>query len=293
MLDFMNIIYIVLVSVQYILGSRFQFMTVMTTERYGTARLFISLSYVLVSYYIHLLRLIETKNKHGIDIFFVAGTLFLNMAVTKSRMAIVALMIASALAVLSIRFTIKKLLLILLFFAVLIAFFTSSIGQDTLSIVFDTGEIVGGDTSEIRELGRAFYLDAVSKSWKTILFGCGFVNTDWPQSVVGSGITLQYNYNDNGMFGLLFYYGITFVVWVFAFYFRLLKDSWKNARMIFFLLLADLLGCVSLFPSMYSTTLYFPLICAILEGSTKERQSVYNVLFYSGDCINGGRKLDR
>lgn len=273
MIDFMNLIYIVLVTVQYILGTRFQFMIVMTTERYGTTRLFVTLSYVLISYYVHLLRLIETRKWNGIDVFFVVGTLFLNIAVTKSRMAIIALIIATTLAILSIRFTVKKLILILSLFISVFVFFGSRIGQDTLSLVFNSVESVGGDTSEIRELGREFYIESASRNWKTLLFGCGFANLDWPQAVIGAGVHLHYNYNDNGMFGLFFYYGLTFVVWVIVLYIKLLKDSWKYARMIFFLLLADLLGCSTLFPSMYSTTLYFPLICAILEGSIIERKA--------------------
>lgn len=276
MLDFMNLIYIVLVTVQYILGTRVQFMAVMTTERYGTVRLFVTLSYVLISYYVHLLRLVETRKWNGLDIFFVTGTLFLNIAVTKSRMAITALMIATALVILSIRFTIKKLILILMLFILAIAFFSSSIGQDTLSIVFDSVESVGGDTSEIREQGRKFYIESASKEWKTLLFGCGYANADWPQAVQGAGVNLHYNYNDNGMFGLFFFYGLIFVAWVIAFYIKLLKDSWKYARMISFLLIADLIGSFTLIPLIYSTTISFALICAYLEPNKKESLIYYD-----------------
>lgn len=280
MLDFMNIIYIVLVVLQFFLGTRVQFLSVGTSERYGSIRLYVELTYILVSYYMHLLRLITTKGLYRIDIFFVVATLFINIAVTKSRMGIVTLMIATALAILSIKFTMKKLFLVLGLLIIVIAFFYSNIGQDILTLVFNPSKSIGGDTSEIRELGRRYYIESASKEWSTLLFGCGFVNIDWPQSVAGSGYNLQYYYNDNGMFGLFFYYGITFVIWSAVLYLKLLKNSWKYTRMFFFLLLADIIGSYSLIPIIYSTTIGFALICAIVEECM-----INNVVFNEEELI--------
>lgn len=265
MIDVMNIIYIILIVLQYFLENRVQFMEVGMGERYGSIRLFVDLTFILISYYMHLLRLITTECKHGTDIFFVIATLFINIAVTKSRMGIAALLIASALTVLSIRFTIKKLILIIVLFILAALFLSSNVGQDMLALIFNPDNSIGGNTSEIRELGRTFYIQSASKEWRTLFFGCGFANLDWPQAVIGSGYNLNYNYNDNGMFGLFFFYGLTFVIWTITFYTKLLKVSWKSEKFIFFMLIADLIGCFSLIPLIYTSTLGFALVCVILE----------------------------
>ena len=74
-------------------------------------------------------------------------------------MGIAALLIASALTVLSIRFTIKKLILIIVLFILAAAFLSSNVGQDMLALIFNPDNSIGGNTSEIRELGRTFYIN--------------------------------------------------------------------------------------------------------------------------------------
>ena len=88
---------------------------------------------------------------------------------------------------------------------------------------------------------------------ETLLFGCGFANLDWPQAVIGSGYNLNYNYNDNGMFGLSFLW-FDFCHLDYHFYTKLLKVSWKSEKFIFFMLIADLIGCFSLIPLIYTST---------------------------------------
>lgn len=265
MLDVVNTIYILLALLQYALGDSVQFMAVQASERYGSLRLYISLSFVLISYFIHLMRALQERKVRFGDIFFIVTTLFLHLSVVKGRMSIVCLLAGTGFAVLSIRFTVKKFFLVGGCFVAAIVFLLSDVGDDILSMVFNRGENLGGDTSAIRDIGREFFMEKTFSDWKTALFGCGFANIEWPQTVTGIRYREGIYANDNGIFGLTFYYGLVFVVWVFAVYAEMLVKSWKSDRAIFFLLLADIIKVYTLYPLIYGENIAFVLVCCLLE----------------------------
>lgn len=267
MLDVVNVIYVLLVIMQYILGDSVRFMVVMSNERYGSTRLYVSLSFVLISYFVHLMRLLQVRKLVFSDLFFIVVTLFLNLSVVKGRMSIVCLLIGTGLAVLSIRFTIRKLFFVGVLFAAAIAFLTSEVGGDILTMIFNSEESIGGDTSGIRDIGREFFITQTLSDWKTALFGCGFANIDWHQTVIAIRYSEGIYANDNGMFGIFFYYGFSFVIWNFLFYVRLMIDAWRRNRAMFFLLLSDLIKIYTLFPLSYTTNIAFAIVCAVLEGT--------------------------
>lgn len=271
MLDVVNFVYIVLVIVQYVLGDSVRFMIVLSNERYGSMRLYVSLSFVLISYFIHLMRLLQRKRIVFSDLFFIVATLFINFAITKGRMAIVCLLIGTVLAVLSIRFSIKKLILVSIVVVAVIAFFSTSVGRDILAMVFDPESSIGGDTSGIREEGRDFFISQTLKDWKTALFGCGYPNIEWPQTVLGTRYDEGINSNDNGIFGLFFMYGFSFVIWHLYLYIKLAISAWKTDRALLFLLITDFIKIYTLYPMSYLQSLSLVLICAVLESADKTK----------------------
>ena len=271
MLDVVNFIYIVLVIVQYVLGDSVRFMIVLSNERYGSMRLYVSLSFVLISYFIHLMRLLQRKRIVFSDLFFIVATLFINFAITKGRMAIVCLLIGTVLAVLSIRFSIKKLILVSIVVVAVIAFFSTTVGRDILAMVFDPESSIGGDTSGIREEGRDFFISQTLKDWKTALFGCGYPNIEWPQTVLGTRYDEGINSNDNGIFGLFFMYGFSFVIWHLYLYIKLAISAWKTDRALLFLLITDFIKIYTFYPMSYLQSLSLVLICAVLECEDKTK----------------------
>lgn len=268
MLDVVNFIYIILVLLQYLLGDSVQILSVMMTERYGTARLYVSLSFVFISYFVHLMNALEARRITFLDVFFIALTLFLNFAVTKSRMAIVCLLAGTILAVFSIKLSTKKLALVLIVVIAVVIFLMSDMGTEILNLVFNDNVV---DTAQIRDEGREFFLAQTLSDWKTALFGCGYANIDWPQTVIGIRYEEGIFANDNGIFGLFFYYGFAFVIWTIYLYIRLLINAWKVNRALFFLLFADIISIYTLFPMSYQSNIVLALVCCMIEACEHKR----------------------
>lgn len=264
MLDVVNIIYVLLVFLQYLVGDNILFLNVIANQRYGSIRLYVSLSFVSISYYVHLLNALRSNKIKFIDMFFVVAMVILELAITKSRMAIVCFLAGTIFAILSIRFSTKKLILVLAIIIIAGIFLSSNIGQDILSIAFNNTTGIN-NTAEIREIGRKFFITQTFKNWQTTLFGCGFANIDWPQTYIGIKYGENIFANDNGIFGLMFYYGLLFVIWLAYFYIRLLINSWKTNRALFCLLIADIISIYSLAPMLYSANISFAIICVILN----------------------------
>lgn len=279
MLDVVNFIYIILVLFQYLLGDSVQILSVMSNIRYGTMRLYVTTIFVFISYYTHLMNILRENKVSFLDIFFVVTTIFLLFAVTKSRMAIICLLVSTTFAIFSIRFSIKKCVLVFILLIGAIVFLTSEIGEDILAMIFNTGGSTQ-DTSAIRDIGREFFLSKTLSDWRTALFGCGYANIDWPQTVSGIRYEEGIFANDNGIFGLFFYYGLVFVIWTIYLYVRLLVNSWKINRALFFLLVADIISVYTLYPMSYSFNISLAIICVILEyQNTKYNE---NKLYHSG-----------
>ena len=145
------------------------------------------------------------------------------------------------------------------------------------------GETSTDSGTLIREVGRVFYMDRVLSSPLNTLFGCGFANIDWPLTYIGIRYGEGITYNDNGIYGLIFYYGFFIVAWVVILTLRLMYDSWKNGQKIYvFMLLRSLMGLMTLFPECYTTNIGFALLCVIIEeGENIEANKSSHLEIYS------------
>lgn len=267
MIDKINIIYFSLLLAQYILGNQYMFLHISANQRYGSIRLYAITSFMLVSYAWHLWKLLSNNKIKFVDCFFVISTLFLLFFITKARMGMVALIGATAIVVLRQKFTEKKLIAVSIAVVALCVFFSTDAGSEVLQLAFGS-EITtaGNDTALIRDMGRTFFISEVVSSVKTLIFGCGYINTDWGPTLAA----VRYNENifvvDNGIFGLVFMYGLLFLLWVIVLYFKYIKKAFEGKNDFgVCIFLVGILGCYSLFPECYQTCIAFPLSCVIFE----------------------------
>lgn len=271
LIDTINLLYIPLLVLQYAVGDSLLFLKVQTNERYDSLRLYVSLAFVMISYFVHLHRILEHRQWKWRDVFWCIVPLFLHCFITKSRMGIVSVMGATVIAVLLIRFSLKKVLFLICVIVSCITFLYSGIGQDIISLVFNEGTSMQ-DTSEIRDLGRAFFIRSNIESPNYFLFGSGYVNLSWTKSVTMSGYNDGYYYNDHGIFGLFFYYGVFFVLWLLVFYICLIHESWRGNKGLAYYLIFGIIGMYSLLPACYDTTIAFAIIVALIETYTLDRE---------------------
>lgn len=266
-IDKVNFIYFVLLFIQYVFGNKYIFLHIMFNRRYGSIRLYASTSFMLISYSWHLWNSLLHRKLKFEDCFYVVSTLFTYFFITKARMGMIAILGATAIVVLRQRFSKKKLFLILVSIVGLCFFMNSNAGKETLQLIFGkTITTAANDTAMIREVGRTFYISEVMSSFKTFIFGCGYINTDWNPTVIATRINENIFVVDNGIFGLVFMYGMLFLCWTLTLYTKYLRDAFNNKNEFgVFLFLFGVLECYSLYPECYRPCIAFPLTCVIFE----------------------------
>lgn len=267
LIDKINIVYFLLIFAQYIVGNRYLFLHITTNQRYGTIRLYVSISFLLISYALHLWKALSNKHIRVGDCFFIVSTLFTYLFIVKSRMGMIALMGATIIVLLKQKFTKKNFVIILLACVALFVFFNSEAGSEIVKLAFES-EITSteNDTALIRDVGRTFYISEVKSSLKTFIFGCGYINTDWKQTVRATRTDENIFAVDNGLYGLVFMYGMIFLCWVVVLYFRYIKNAFKNKNDFgVCIFIVGILGSYSLYPECYRICIAFPLTCVIFE----------------------------
>lgn len=191
-------------------------------------------------------------------------SLLLLALIDQSRMLIVTFIITFVLLIFKAKIgRKKKLSFIVATLFLLICFLFTPFANSIFSLLNKTS----ADTSEIRAIGRTFYLDTLKQS--PILSG-GFVNTDWELSIIGARMNEFIFANDNGIFGFLFYYGLIGLLYIFFLYFFLIKKSYfiykktKNISLFTFIVFS-LIGSYSVYSFGMSAHIGFPIILILLE----------------------------
>lgn len=265
MIDFINIFLSIVVIFQFILKDSFIFMQAYSSERYGSIRLYITTAFLVISYFRYFIILLmgEKIKIRGYYLIFV--TVFTYLFITKSRMAMVSLLISTIVAIFITKLNKKKLWITIILILGIVVFCTTSPGQMIISSLFlDSNQDAG---IAIRELGRTFYIDSIKKSTMTTIFGCGYANMNWYQAYIGSGMANKYFYNDHGILGLTFYYGLSILIWMIYIYIKMMRKSWKKGKKSFlFYMLVGIIGSYTLIPDAYSSIVAFPIVCAIIDS---------------------------
>lgn len=275
LIDKINVIYFLLILAQYIIGNQYIFLHAGVDQRYGSIRLYVSTSFMLISCGLHLWKLLKSERLKFVDVFFVVATLFTYFFVTKSRMGMVALIGAVTIVILRQKFTEKKLIILSIMVIAACVFLSTDAGSEILNLAFGA-EITANanDTSLIREIGRTFYISEVMSSLKTFVFGCGYINSDWAPTVRATRMSENIFVVDNGIFGIVFMYGMLFLCWAITLYYRYIKKALKYKNDFgLFVFLVGILGCYSLYPECYRACMAFPLTCVIFEEMCNRSES--------------------
>lgn len=266
------IVYLTVISIQYILP-QFPLLHVGQNIRYGELRLYVGDSPIILLAGHALYKIFKDHSiKHGL---FFAWCIILESMIMKGRAGTVTMLVAALICLLIEKNNVNRKFFhfCLAGIAGLLFLQTDMAQQLILSL---QGQVSMG-TDHVRNVGRALYLELLSQDWKTILFGCGYANSNWEQAVfiiMGSGRYAQEGLTilttDNGMYGFALYYGVVGIVWALGLYAYCIRHAWKIYRksgnfMFLFFLLWDLLGIQTLYLDCTYALLEFPLFLAIME----------------------------
>ena len=277
-------IYASICILQYLLNGVIKFTYTTVNNRYGSIRLYFNTIFFCFAVGIVIDRLIVQNKKSINDIIIswveLISYLFVIIFITKGRMQTLSLLCAIAICLL-LRRNIqvnKKIVICLLMVILMYAFMSSTIGQDILNSIMGTSE---NDTLSVRDAGRVYYLGLYTQSWKRILFGCGFANSHNTYAVkllnplwqeYGSA---RYYLEDVGILSPLVKYGLVgIILWGGIMIKNILlsyKIYKKSGEMVYFqFLIMDLIACATLIPTMFNTTILFPIITAVIIFRSRE-----------------------
>lgn len=266
-IDRINFIYIILIFTQFILGTNHQFFQIMSNERNGSIRLYINMSFLVLSFFWHLYKLLNNKNYKLDDLFFIFSTIAIYFLVIKSRMGLFSLIIAMILMIFLRKHSIKSIIIMLLFILVGLGLMRTNMIN---AIIFKITGIDAETTSDIvRSMAREKFMGEVFQTKLNTILGCGYVNTKDMNAFIQSGIEQGLNYNDVGIIGLIFYYGFLYPVWMVFIYVKAIIEGLNNQKFVIYFLLFGLLGIYTLLPGSYVTDISFALALVMTEKKYK------------------------
>lgn len=262
------IVYVILGTLQFIVGSGATILHVSQGERYGSVRLWMDMTLPVLAYFIALARLLKSEGSKFNNIIIAVSMMAFSIFVIKTRMNIVTMVLVTLIAILMQRNALKKITGAMGFVFIVVLSLSSQIGSDILDMAMGR-QSTQLDTATIRQEGREFYLAHATDSIQHLLFGNGFPNITVAGVSQITGRTRGFNINDNGIYGLLYVYGFIFIVWVAIIHYMLLRDSFGAYQIgLSCFLINGLLGISTLYPYCYndfSTVVCFPIVCALIE----------------------------
>lgn len=219
--QYVAVIEIVLFSLQYLLGDSISLLHVTIVTRYGTPRLKINYLFPLIFSYFCLGRLLNGKYKFFNFIGLISGV-FIMMEVAKNRMPVLIMLGTFLVAYLLWRSNLSiKFIAGIIMICLIILLYNTTIVQDSINVIL-YGDKLGTQNTEIREIGRQYYLQKVQQS---MLLGFGEPNQNYSPAMVASGAGMNIFLADNGVFGFLYCHGILGIVWLISLFFQMLKKS--------------------------------------------------------------------
>ena len=211
---------------QKIVIDNLQFLHFQIRIRNGSARFYIDSTLIQIAtiisiYYFYTKR----KNKYLIatGIF-----LFYQFWVTQGRLEIVSIIIAILVGILLTGKLTNRKVIILSIAAIMVVFFLSTTYVQNLILAIqnsNTASSAQGNTMEIRNIGRKMYMEQLTKSPLTFIFGCGYPNELYAIAAAKAGINDEIYLNDNGIYGYMYIYGTLGVIIVAVLMFKLLKKA--------------------------------------------------------------------
>ena len=256
-------IYLAICTMQYFLASKSIFLKASYNYTYGNIKFYFDESLVVFLAIISLMNLYRKSNIK--DAVFITWTLLFLGIVTKYRGTLMALIIATFITIFLSRGNIHKKIALVAVIAIAVYLFFTSGTQLAQSLM---SAFSGQDSSfNTRDVGRAFYLKNLQGHY---LLGYGYINIEWPRAYYLGGVSRGIYYVDNGLFGVLFYYGLVGITWFIGLFgqcfyqtFKVKSNIIKNALRIF--LIMNVLVGITGMPNSFDEFFVFPVALVILE----------------------------
>lgn len=225
---YVAILEIVLYFAQYFLIDRIVFLEIGATFEYGDARFRISFLFPLIQMYISINELLNGRNRVQNAIIAILGAAVL--AVLCKHRAPTLFMLCSfgaALLLWKKNLTAKLIVSGIVLVAIICYISNSHVIQSAFYALFETENPVY--TLDIRHAGRLYYFDQLT-AYKAWITGFGQPNSNCQAAFEASGALKGIFAVDNGIFGVLYEYGLLGVVWVFVFYADIIRRSFVLYR---------------------------------------------------------------
>lgn len=266
-LYFFGVIYLGVTTLQYLLQNSVTFLYVGSRVRYGlTAYYFERANIELLFAFAAYKAITQCSKFNALISVWCLIFIIIFYKVRMSTISVIATLFVYILlyrgmnnSIISLRKTVYILATI-----IFMCFFTqSTIAKDILSNLSNSTD----PDLTIRVSGREFYL---ASFFKSPVLGSGFVNVLNLKACELSGRALGINYEDNGLFGIAFYYGLMGLVWFLALFlksFKFAKRIYKRTNNFAYLgyLMINIVSCITLAPDCFFSGLAFPVFLVILE----------------------------
>ncbi|MCD7789581.1 MAG: hypothetical protein LUH55_03320 [Bacteroides thetaiotaomicron] len=281
LVDNICIILGILVFAQTILGTGTVILNARIISRYGNIRIFVNTSFFAISFFHHFSRVLTGERIKIKDIIMIIIPVFVIVFVSQSRMSIITMAATVLIMLLANRLSVRKLAITILLIACVCVYLGTDSGMGLLDTIvgMTTESDISVESSEIRDIGRAYFIEENTSSVFKFVFGSGYANKDWPAAYLKVGYDDGIYPSDNGIFGLFYFYGFIFVIWTAVLNFKLIRDGirYKNSDLSYYLV-CGLLGVYTLYPYSYATNISFALICAIIDQGSEYCDSLEDSL---------------
>ena len=273
-------IYAIICIVQFFLYNKVQFTYATVNNRYGSVRFYFNTAFFAFSIGNVADSILIEKEKKLINTIRLISYMFVILVITKGRMAVLSLLAAICTCMLGKKKINNKKKIIIIFFILLglIIFGNTTMGKDIFNLFNGTSL---NDTLSIRDAARDYYFKLFSKSWENILFGCGVGNT---HNIIARNIlnplwqdygSSRFYLEDVGIISPLIKYGLIGVFcWLFLMGKYLFSSFYiyKSTGEIKYLqyLIMDIISSVTLVPTLFNTTMLFPIIIVMIRTRYKE-----------------------
>lgn len=258
---------------QFFLRNTVTFLAVKKNDVYSSTRYYISTILICLLIFICLDKIFK-KEKIVFNSVVIAAALVVILMVGKMRLNFISVAGAIVIGIALWRKggSAKMLFLIMgVVFAALIC--NTEVIQSILPAINRTGQI---DTLAIRDVGREFYLKTF---YEHPVLGAGYINTQWRPAYVAARAGEGISWVDNGVFGILFFYGGIGLLWVLSIFRKIYKYAYrllKNGVYLFFVMpLYWLIGCINEAHWYWSNFLILVIFVCLMEDVIDSCEEAY------------------
>ena len=273
-LIYIGTIELVLFIAQYFLIDKVVYLFVRISSRFGETRLPIESFLLLILPFI-LINEIFNKRNIKRNYFLLGLNLFYIVFVIKTRMVILGIVCTLSLLIFVYKKGSNKILVILLLIVFAIIGVNTDIGKSYLRSV--SKEYRHNDVNSlVRKEAQTFYIIETSKS---PLLGRGFVNTKWSNATKISMYDKGYYFNDNGIIGFYYLYGLSGVLWVGNVFFIIFSHGCKIVKKngnYYFLAYAinSIIICITFFTWYFQQGALYLLFTLVLIDEYKQTEQI-------------------